>query len=197
MALLASDGASRPGCDWFGDYGMRRDGNRDLAMYGVGRVLRSFATPVTSPEELIKNQEVRDAQTEDLLDVLTLAHPPSVPYGCTTQDELRGHAGRILSSPKLNTSSSIPRKDIMSLITLLLSIQLDERSFGSSSEGVDGRTSERLAHAMVRRIAPNEDSDIDLNLYKGTLSRYLVRSFNYVTEKNPTNNSTRSICHLK
>jgi hypothetical protein len=179
MALLASDGASRLGCDWFGDYGMHRDGNYDLALYGVGRILGSLANPVTSPEGLSRNRTAQEAQMEDLLDVLTLVHPPSVPYGSTTQDELRGHARRILSSTE-SYRFSIPRGDFLSLFTLLLSQTLDDRLVAASSEGLDEITPERLANAVVRRFAPNEDSDIDLNICGEKLSHYLVRSLEFM-----------------
>jgi hypothetical protein len=183
MALLASDGASRLGCDWFGDYGIRREGDGDLASYCRERILRSLATPVASQEEKSKNKAVQGPQMDDLLDVLTLVHPPSFPYGCTTQDELRGHAQRILGSTVSFAAVSIPREDFLSLITLLLSIRLEERSFGISSAGLDEKIPERLAHAIVRRFAPGEVSNIDLNICGETLSRYLVRSFKSLAER--------------
>jgi len=158
MGLLASGGFSRLGCDWFGNYTTPREGDSDLILSDMGRLLRSLAIPVALREG--NDQTAKGSQVEDLLDVLTLVHPPSVPYGSTTQEELRDHANKILSSTKPYNFCSIPREESLSLITLLLTLRQDGRLAGGPLGVQDERTSERLARGILRRCAPDEDSDI-------------------------------------
>lgn len=180
VALLGADGISRLG---YSSIGIEIDPDRDRAFNSLYRIFRSLAIPslsTPSSENPSGNEAEQWSQTDDLLDVLDLVQPSRVPYGPTCRDEFLIHASRILGSSKFYTYSSIPRGDIMSLLTLLLSIQIDEPEGGASfntvhpSEGLGEEMPERLANAILRRFAPDEECDIDWYAFSSMLSNYLV-----------------------
>ena len=130
------------------------------------------------------------SQTDDLLDVLHLVHPPAATYASTFRDELRPHASRILGNTKISglnygnvfilSGHFIPRADFLSLLTLLLSIQLDEGIPGASCpsarfpDDLNENLAERLANVIVQRFAPDEHSNVNCYIFKDLLSYYLV-----------------------
>ena len=135
----------------------------------------------------IPEASVADLSTieDDLMDVLCLTQPDDPCIMSAPMEELRPHAKRILSSSTPYSCSSIPREDFLSLLTLLLSIQLDKPEWGPSHEPPwhTGRILEQprsdilqgASEAILRSFTPGEKKDIEWHVFKYVLNIYLVR----------------------
>lgn len=172
---------------------MQSDPDRDLLSSHIWRVFRSLAIPnaiASSADVPNEGQSEQQSQVDDLLDVLHLVHPPGATYGCTYRDELRPHASRILGPTVFQDSTNrsviggyfIPRGEFLGLLSLLLSIHVNEGMLGASfmittarlPHGLDEELPERLAKAILHRFAPDENSDIEWPIFQDMLSNYLV-----------------------
>ena len=122
---------------------------------------------------------------EHLMDVLCLIQPDDPCIMPAPIEELRPHAERILNSSTPYTCSSIPRRDFLRLLKLLLSVQLIEPEWGSHEPyfhtghvlihpGSD--TLQGAADALLRRFTSSEKSDVNWHSFKNVLSVYVVRS---------------------
>lgn len=125
VVLLASDGSVRLG---YSSIGIEIDADRDGALNSQWRMFRSLAIPsltkVVSKTTPSEKDVPQWSQIDDLLDVLDLVQPPRVPYGPTWREDFRPHASRILRGSEFYTYSSIPRLELLGLLTLLLNISL-------------------------------------------------------------------------
>ncbi|MCJ1456963.1 hypothetical protein MMC28_007329 [Mycoblastus sanguinarius] len=114
---------------------------------------------------------------EDLLDVLALVQPADPCITAVQGDELRPHTSRILDSSEGYVYTLIPRKDLFSLLKLLLSIEIDKPKWGdrfytghAPSTSPDPDILNRVTDAVLRRFTQDEESDVNWQTFKDALS---------------------------
>ena len=145
----------------------------------------TISSPHPSPPELIESSVVKLSTTEeDLMDALCLTQPDDPCIMPAPMETLRPHAKRILSSSTPYACSSIPRGDVLSLLKLILSVQLDKPKWGSHQPYFytgrilvypDPEVLQGAADAILRRSTSDEKRDIDWHIFQNVLSIYLVR----------------------
>ena len=120
---------------------------------------------------------------DDLMEVLALTQPNNPCIIPAPIEELRPHARRILGSSTPCTCSSIPRRDFMSLLKLILSVQLDKPEWGNHEpEYYTGRILvspdpdilQGAADAILNKSISSETKDVDWPSFQNILNVYLV-----------------------
>ena len=149
-------------------------------------LFKSISVHHIHPSRAEKSESsVLDVSTteDDLMDVLCLTQPDDPCIVPAPMEELRPHAQRILSSSTAYACTSVPRGDLLSLLKLILSVQLDKPEWGSQEPYF--HTGQILIHpnpdvlqgasdAVLRSLTPNEKSDVDWHMFQNLLSVYLV-----------------------
>ena len=151
-------------------------------------MFRSLSTQFPQPNEsktTTSSPAHMSTLEEDLMEVLALCQPDNPCIMPAPIEELRSDAQRILSGSKPYVCSIIPRGDLLSLLKLLLSVQLDRPEWGDHEPYFyTGRVSVRpdpdnlrgAADALLKRFTSSEKSDIDWDAFRDILITYLVRS---------------------
>ena len=152
-------------------------------------MFRSFSTPYseTSGDTSIKMDRTGLPDTEeDLMEILALVEPDNPCIMPAPIEELRPHAKRILNSSMSYTYSSIPRRDFLNLLKLLLCVQLDKPEWEdhqpyfytgriltpSSPDILQG-----AADSILRKAIPDEGRDVDWYSFQNILNIHLVSLF--------------------
>lgn len=190
IGLLAAEGNLRLGGNADG-ISMDTDVNPDKnarASRHLWIMFRSLSTQDSFPSgpELIVSSIADHSNTEeDLMDVLALTQPDDACIMPAPIEELRPHAKRILSSSTPYLCSSIPRRDFLSLLKLVLSVQLDKPEWephepyfhtGRILRHPNPDILQGAADAILRRFTSSEKRDVDWQSFKNVLGVYLVRS---------------------
>jgi hypothetical protein len=184
VALLAANGDYRLQADANGSY---IDPDRDRDANAFWRTFRSFSMPQISSnasgEDVGANYYLNWDEEDDLLDVLALIQPSHPSLLTTRREELQEHSKRIFAplGKEIHKHSRIPRRNIISLLKFILSIELvnkphiqDEFHLAQSSGQQKDVVLERLANAIVSRFAPEDGGDMDWPSFKTMLRAYLV-----------------------
>ena len=125
---------------------------------------------------------------DDVMDVLALTQPDNPCIMPAPMEELRHYAKRILGSSEFHASYSIPQRDFLSLLNLMLSIQMDKPEWGSHQPYFNtGRILQRppreflrgAADAILRSFNHEVTEDIEWDDFHKVLRVYLVRSFKF------------------
>ena len=154
-------------------------------------LFKSLSTRTALPDHHRSTESsVLDLTTteEDLMDVLALTQPDNPCIMPAPIEELRPHAKRILGSSRFHTYYSIGQGDFLSLLSLMLSIQIDKPEWGSHQPYFNtGRILQppnrevlrRAADAILRSFSREETADIKWHEFHKALSVHLVRTFNF------------------
>lgn len=150
-------------------------------------MFRSFSVPQISSkafgEDVGANNYPNWDEDDDLLDVLALIQPSHPALLTIGREELQEHSKRILAIPGkgVHRHNRIPRRDAISILKLMLSIQLvnkphvqHEFQLAQSSGQHKDTVLERLADAIVSRFALDDGGDMDWPNFKTMLGTYLV-----------------------
>ncbi|KAM0800037.1 hypothetical protein BDR22DRAFT_259109 [Usnea florida] len=200
IGLLAAEGTLCLGDDKWGTY-MDRDRYPDANARASKRLwilFKSLSTRNPLPDHCRSTKSsVLDLSTteDDLMDVLALTQPDNPCFILAPIEELRPHAKRILSSSKCHTYSSIPQREFLGLLRLMLSIQIDKPEWANLQPGTGlilpyFSTGRILLHSNQDILRGAADAILRSFIYKGTaniewhefhkaLSVYLVRSFKF------------------
>lgn len=188
IGFLAAEGTLRLGEDADG-ITMDADGYPDhsaRASKHLWILFRSFSSPSScfSGRESIESTVVDPIDTqEDLMEVLALTQPVNHCIMPAPIEELRPHAGRILSSSTLYTCSSIPRGDFLSLLKLILSVQLDKPEWefhepyfytGRIQVPPNLDILQGSADAILRGLSSSEKNGVDWQSFQTITNVYLV-----------------------
>ena len=149
----------------------------------------STQTPLPNHNTSTESSVLELSTTEDdLMDVLALTEPDHPSIMPAPIEELRPHAKRILGSAKFHTNYSIPQGDFLSLLSLILSIQMDEPIWDNHKPYFNtGRillppNREILrgaADAILRSFNHEVIGNIEWHDFHKVLSVHLVRSFTF------------------
>lgn len=118
---------------------------------------------------------------DDVVDVMLLAMPCDPCMAPPSRESVKPHAQRVALSAR-HIDFLIPRKDLRALLRFLLSIESDPperfRSFQTAhaAPGFNVDVLDGASDALLRRVAPNEDSDVKWLDFKSVVDVYLVRS---------------------
>ena len=186
MALLAADGTSRLGSDAIGAT-VEKYRNSFRGTQASNNLWLMFRSLATRSSHMIGPKDTECGQAElsveeDLLDVLALVQPADPCITAVQGDELRPHTSRILDSSEGYVYTLIPRKDLFSLLKLLLSIEIDKPKWGdrfytghAPSTSPDPDILNRVTDAVLRRFTQDEESDVNWQTFKDALSVSFVR----------------------
>ena len=152
-------------------------------------LFKSLSTRTPLPDHSRSTESsVLDLSTteDDVMDVLALTQPDNPSIMPAPIKELRPHAKRILGSSTFHTYYSIPQRDFLSLLRLMMSIQINKPVWGShqpyfntgrilltpNREIVRGATD-----AVLRSFNHEGTADIEWHEFHDVLRVHLVRSF--------------------
>ena len=192
IGLLAAEGNLRLGDNADG-ITMDRDRYPDANARASKRLWILFkslsTTPLLGQFRSTESSMVDLSTTEDdLMDVLALTQPDNPSIMPAPIEELRPHAKRILGSSTFQKYYSIPYGDLLSLLKLMLSIQIDKPEWGSHQPYFNTGSIllppnpdilQRAADAILSSFTYGGTADIEWHEFNNILSVYLVRSLKY------------------
>ena len=190
IGLLAAEGNLRLGNNADG-ITMDRDRYPDANARASKRLwilFKSLSARTPLPDQYKStDSSVLDLSTmeDDLMDVLALTQPDNPCIMPAPIEDLRPHAKRILGSSKCHTYYSIPQRDILSLLELMLSIQIDKPEWGSHQPYFNtGRILlppnleilRGAADSILESFSHEVTADLGWHEFHKVLSVHLVRS---------------------
>ena len=182
VAFLAADGISRLGNDVVGA-AVNADQGSDVVTHevkGLRRMFRSLAARSSQVEPSQANVLV----TEDIIGVLALVQPSDYYKISIPREELRPHANSILASSGCHACvyTSIPRQDLLNLLKLLLSLQIDKPKWGAHfstahTASIDPECDnlDEIANVLLSHFILQGETDVGWQTFRNVLSIYLVR----------------------
>ena len=193
IGLLAAEGTLCLGDNKWGIY-VDRDRYPDANARASNRLwilFKSLSTRNPLPDHCRSTKSsILDLSTteDDLMDILALTQPNNPCIKPAPIEELRPHAKRILGSSKCHTYSSIPQREFLGLLKLMLSNQIDKpewvnhQPYFSTGRVLLHSNQEILrgaADAILRSFVYEGTANIEWHEFHQALSVYLVRSFKF------------------
>ncbi|KAJ5620840.1 hypothetical protein N7510_004824 [Penicillium lagena] len=156
VSLLAAQGTDILGTQEEGDYFWRHD-DAFFHTADYKRTLRSIGLP-----DDINNQPTDSGLEEDVMDVLAMTQPQSVSLA-PSPDQLGPAARKLLDEGPTRTQYRVARRDLSTLLSLLLRLRLYKAKWGSyfhygtfdSAEPGD----EKLANILVNGLGEVRDGE--------------------------------------
>ena len=161
VALFVAQSTVLLGTQDGGDYFWRND-ERFFYRANFERIFRSIGLQENTDKQSVCSNDHSTSILEDAMDVLAMTQPYTIQLA-PSPDQLRLAAQKLLSEGAFRKRHRTARKDLSTLLSLLLRLRLREAKWGSrfhfgSIERSDPGD-EELAGILVRRLGGNQDED--------------------------------------